>query len=236
MQKDNIVIFLNGKYSDDTKRILKICRDKKIICVDGGANMAYKLGIKPSIIVGDMDSIEPDILKYYKTQKVEIVEVDPKKDYTDFEIALLVLQNKSLANINKRFVDSEYIDIKYTKKFTTYDIIVFGATGKRLDMTMSNMKKLHNSMNMSFVTENFETIKYLKFDKNYTKHQLFNAENKTFSIIPITDLKEITLIGFEYPLKKINISNNLSLVSNVVNDAISVIECKMGEMYIIIGN
>lgn len=236
MQKNNVVIFLNGEYSEDNQRIIKMCQNKKIICVDGGANIAYKLGIKPSLIVGDMDSIEPNVLKYYKTQKVEIVEVNPKKDYTDFEIALLILQNKSIANLNKRFLESEYIDIKYTKKFSTYDIMVFGATGKRIDMTLSNMKKLHNSLNMVFITEKFETIKYLKFDKSYVKHQLFNIENKEFSIVPITDLKELTLIGFEYPLKNITISRNLSLVSNVVNDAISVIECKQGEMYIIVGD
>ena len=36
-----------------------------VICADGGADAARNLGIVPDIIVGDLDSIQPDTLKHF---------------------------------------------------------------------------------------------------------------------------------------------------------------------------
>lgn len=233
MLKDKFIVFLNGSYPKDKNKIFNLCVDRKIICADGGANYAYKLGIVPDLIIGDLDSINKDVLSYFKSKKVEIITVPSKKDYTDFEVVLLNIQNKSIINMTKRFSESDFVEIKYTKKFLNYDILVLGATGKRLDMTLSNMKKLINCPNMTFITENMEIVKYLKFNDECKKYPIYNLENRVFSIIPITDLKNLKLTGFEYPLKGNSISKNVALASNVVIDAISVIECDKGEMYII---
>lgn len=59
-----------------------------IIAVDGGANLLYDAGIVPTRIVGDMDSIRPEVLTALSERCV--VERHPvAKDETDTELALL---------------------------------------------------------------------------------------------------------------------------------------------------
>lgn len=65
-------VFLNGSYLDFDKDILK---DSIIYCVDGGANIAYKYGILPHYIIGDLDSIDEKILKYYENKNVNIIKL-----------------------------------------------------------------------------------------------------------------------------------------------------------------
>lgn len=59
---DTIGIICNGTLNDKDfhKSILK--KADLIICADGGANNADKLGVVPDYVIGDMDSAEKDIL------------------------------------------------------------------------------------------------------------------------------------------------------------------------------
>ncbi len=59
-----------------------------VICADGGSNHAISLGIKPNLIVGDMDSVDPVVLDQLKTQGAEIRKYPRDKDSSDLELAL----------------------------------------------------------------------------------------------------------------------------------------------------
>jgi thiamine pyrophosphokinase len=39
-----------------------------IICADGGANYAHEMGLIPAYIVGDMDSIRPEVKEFFTLQ------------------------------------------------------------------------------------------------------------------------------------------------------------------------
>lgn len=43
-----------------------------VICADGGANHLINIGIKPDLVVGDLDSIDENTLKNLKETNVEI--------------------------------------------------------------------------------------------------------------------------------------------------------------------
>ncbi|WP_067141316.1 thiamine diphosphokinase [Oceanivirga salmonicida] len=220
---EKIIIFLNGVYSDNLEKIKSLCTNRKIIAVDGGTNMVYKLDLIPDKIVGDMDSINNETLKFYKNKDIEIIKLDKEKDHTDFEVALLDYVPNKTGRFKNQNIEKENFD-----NLINTDILVLGATGNRLDMTMSNLKKLHSLPNMYFISENFETIKYINKSTDFK-----NLKGKTFSIIPITDIEEITLIGFKYPLNKNNISKDFGLVSNIVENNLCTVKFKKGEMYII---
>lgn len=220
------VIFLNGVYADDKSSIKKLCDNKKIIAADGGANFCYELSIIPDYIIGDLDSLKDEILQYFKKKGSIIIKTDKDKDYTDFELCLKFIENSSFDDIKTRFKKDKISILKGDS-----NILVLGATGKRVDMTLSNLKKLHNHKNMYFISENFETIKYIKLEKE--RYELKNLKDKTFSILAITDIEELTLEGFEYNLYKKNIDKSISLASNIVRDDMAYIECLKGEMYII---
>ena len=63
---ENIVIVASGEDYEKNK-ILNYCENSDyIISVDGGLNILDKLRIKPSIIIGDMDSVDKKLLTKYK--------------------------------------------------------------------------------------------------------------------------------------------------------------------------
>ena len=45
---------------------LKKSKYEKVIAVDGGLEAAKELGIIPDVIVGDFDTVRPEILSYYR--------------------------------------------------------------------------------------------------------------------------------------------------------------------------
>ncbi|MEW5841643.1 MAG: thiamine diphosphokinase [Bacteroidota bacterium] len=86
----------------------------KLICADGGANSAFKFEFVPDYIIGDLDSIKPEIYDYYY-DKCEIIQVTRQND-TDVEKCL---------------------KFAYKNKFK--DIILLGTTGDRLDHSLCNL-------------------------------------------------------------------------------------------------
>jgi thiamine pyrophosphokinase len=62
--------------------------DEFLIAVDGGSNHLFSLDVIPDLVIGDMDSIEPSILEYYRSQ-TEIVSYSSLKDESDTELAIL---------------------------------------------------------------------------------------------------------------------------------------------------
>ena len=60
-------------------------RNLPTIAVDGGADAALRLGLKPDLIIGDLDSATS--LQYWREAGVE-VQKDARQDTTDFEKAI----------------------------------------------------------------------------------------------------------------------------------------------------
>lgn len=215
------LIFLNGEYSNIDKSLLK---DRIIYCVDGGANISYNYGILPHCIIGDLDSIDEKVLDYYKQKNVKILKYSKDKDYTDFELALLNIYEVNDIDIHKRDFSTmnEFINNKH--------VDVFGALGKRIDMSLSNMNLLRLNENMVFHIDKHEIMYY----KN-KPFSILNSKNMNVSFIPIEDIQNLTLDGFLYELNNQNISKKMALVSNKITKNEAKIDFSSGEMYIIKG-
>lgn len=110
------VILANGDYGNVDSCKWLVNEADIILCADGGANYAYKMGVIPAYIVGDMDSILPQVRDYYKEQGVEFRKYPQRKDFTDTQL-ILALAEELNAN----------------------EIVFLGSLGKRLDHTLSNL-------------------------------------------------------------------------------------------------
>jgi hypothetical protein len=217
------VVFLNGEYPIIDENYIKIIKDRILICADGGANIAYKYGLTPNYIIGDLDSIDNKILEYYKKENVNMYKYDSDKDYTDFELVLMHICGIKNINLYDRF-KNEDIDFYQDK-----DVLVFGATGKRLDMTICKLKMLEKNKNMKYISHDNDLIYFIDSD-----HEINNMNNHNFSFLPSTDMKELTLKGFKYGLKKNDIEKSIGLVSNIITSNIATIEFKEGSGLIFI--
>lgn len=223
--KIEYVVFLNGVYPKDIEKLKNIVKDKRIICADGGTNTCFEMGLIPEVIIGDLDSIREEVLEFYKN--VRVIKTIKEKDYTDFELALMYIENEKLLDVTTRFKGKNSIE----KESRVTPVLVVGATGNRVDMTLSNILKLQSNKNMIFLTESFEYMRYIKLNKSVEVIEKLSGE--TFSIIPITDLKKLDLKGFVYNLDKVDIDKSIGLASNIVKEDKAYIYCEKGEMYLI---
>lgn len=175
-------IFAGGMIQEEfVKEYIGMNRADRIIAVDGGLLSVDRLGLHPTHIVGDFDTVERELLEYYRAdEKIQIRKFQPEKDLTDSQIAV------ELA-----------LELHSTK------IVFFGATGSRLDHVLGNLHLLSMAEQKGVFCEILDAnnrIFLLEAGKEYPV-----AKRKQFgiyiSLIPFTDSVEgITLTGFKYPL------------------------------------
>lgn len=83
-----VFIIANGQADFPLSLPNLIGRNDIVICADGGSNHAAKLGIKPAIVIGDMDSIAASTLSDYEQTGVDIRKFPKDKDASDLELCL----------------------------------------------------------------------------------------------------------------------------------------------------
>ena len=71
-----------------------------LICADSGANHVYELGYVPDLIIGDFDSIKPEILQAYCAKGCAIKTYPSEKDYTDTELAIQLALQEGVTQID----------------------------------------------------------------------------------------------------------------------------------------
>jgi thiamine pyrophosphokinase len=176
-----IGIILNGEI-DDYKNTKKIMLDEKyncIICSDGGANHTYEMDINPDYILGDLDSIDPDRIDYYKEAGVSFKKFPAKKDETDTELCIYLAKT----------LGADQVDF-------------YGALGGRIDHTLANIKLLYYTKEEEIYSRILSTKEdiYLIEDSEMVLH---GNKGDTISVVAAKgDAEGVTLLDLEYPLDR----------------------------------
>jgi len=177
--KTKAVIFLNGVFPHGKVIKANINKNDYLVAADGAANYLKKIKITPDIILGDLDSINKAVLKYFLKKSIPVIKYT-EQDTTDFEKSLNFIIQAGLK-----------------------DVIIFGFTSLRPDHSLNNfsvMKRYYKKLNISFIDDDFiiEFIKQnIKF--NYRKNQLI-------SLLPFPSARGITTKGLRYALKDESLS------------------------------
>jgi thiamine pyrophosphokinase len=110
------VIIANGIAPDEATVRRWLNSATQLICADGGARTALSLGLRPDVVVGDLDSLD-------EVQRVQLVAMGCRmviypvdKDWTDLELALKLAVEEGAT-----------------------DIVILGALGGRLDQELANI-------------------------------------------------------------------------------------------------
>ena len=61
-----------------------------LVAVDGGADAMARVGLTPSLLIGDLDSISAAALTALQSGGVELIRLQTAKDETDTEAAMRV--------------------------------------------------------------------------------------------------------------------------------------------------
>lgn len=146
-----------------------------LICADGGANSAFKLGLTPDVIIGDFDSARKEVLKYY-SEKSEIIQVKRQND-TDVEKCL-----------------------KYCIKKKIDEVILTGVTGDRLDHSFCNLGivlKFYDKIRIKIVHQ--KSI----LSAHSGRFEFQTVKGETISLYGFDEKTKFTSKGLKFPLKNI---------------------------------
>lgn len=164
------------------------------IAADKGLETAYKMGIKVDYILGDYDSVDSYILDMYKNN-TEVVTYPPEKDYTDTHIAV------------KKGIEV----IKSMDSIDDICLYVTGATGTRIDHTMTNIYVLNEALESgikAYVIDEYNKV-YIK-DKTF-KIGKSTQYGKYVSFIPMTEQVELSLTGMKYTISQYVLTQGKSI-------------------------
>lgn len=154
----------------------------KIIAADGGLNVLHAMGIKPDIILGDYDSAKGEYLNAYENDgSIHFERFPAHKDYTDMELA-----------------------VDMALQLGAKEILIFGATGTRLDHVIGNIFSLQKPMEQGIPAKLLDPTNVIQL-LGPGRYELNASEafGKYVSFLPYTDhVTGITLTGFLYPLQE----------------------------------
>lgn len=201
------VILCDGDIPDREQILSELKDAKHFIAADGGANRAHELDLQPDIITGDFDS-------YIVTGKEKSTIIkNPDQETNDLEKALSI----SL------------------KRFSTH-VIIFGATGKRVDHTMKNLSVLlqfNDKFDQISFKDKFSSIRIIKspFKEEFPLYS-------SISLFPLSgEVTGITTRGLRYPLKNELLKNGVQDgTSNESVEKIVEIEFKKGDLLLIVNH
>jgi thiamine pyrophosphokinase len=110
------IIFANGEFNHPESARFALKPGDLVIAADGGARLCRQLGLAPSILIGDFDSLDEAELAYFQSIGTEIIRHPQRKDFTDLELAL-----------------------RHAYSLGIKEALVFAALGKRWDQTLANL-------------------------------------------------------------------------------------------------
>ncbi len=195
-------VFLISGSPDIDYKFLEFVKDniidfKKdtIYAIDKGLEVCDKLKISVSKIIGDFDSVEPNILKKYPDKK--FLRYSPDKDISDTEIA---------------------VDLALSSNFQ--EIIILNSSGARQDHFLFNMLLLFKKPEVIKILSSDGVLWALQsaFD-SFIKLK----PDSIFSLIPMSKCVDVSISGSKYELKNktLELSSTLTL-SNLANGEIRV--------------
>jgi thiamine pyrophosphokinase len=204
------IIFANGEL-DPVDSGLEIQEDDLIIAADGGSQHCLMLDLIPDVLIGDLDSSPPVLVTQWKSSGVEVIDYPEDKDQTDLELAILYAQDQNVT-----------------------EILVYGAIGGRLDMTLGNLMLLtHPELETPLRLICGKQEVHLIFPKQIL--EIFGKPGEIISLIPLKPGPSlVTTQGLEYPLKRESLNLGYTRgISNRLIESKALIELDSGLLALI---
>ena len=192
---------------------MKSIYGQNIIVCDRGLEALYQLKIIPNHVVGDFDSVSPNVLTFYQNKpQVVFHTYNAEKDNTDTDIAL-----------------------KLAIKLKSSKITILGALGKRMDHAIANIHILKDALESEIlcqILDEHNRIYLINKEMTLEKEKIYG---KYVSLIPLTSTVEgLTLTGFKYPLNNYDLPVGTSLgISNEMIEDRAHIKMEKGILIVI---
>lgn len=198
MSKKGIIVSGGRIDRDFALEQIRIINPEIVIGVDSGLDFLYQNEIVPTHIVGDFDSVNQEVISYYKkNMDIPIREFNPVKDATDTEIA-----------------------VRLSVELGVKELWILGATGSRLDHVWGNIQTLviaHEAGVKAYILDKNNKITLIERKASLRKKDAFGTY---FSVFPLNgNVDSFSIQGAKYPLENYTLSPCDSLcVSNEIEE------------------
>ena len=175
---------------------LKEHKFEKVVAVDGGLEAAKELDIIPDVIVGDFDTVHPEILAYYRKMEHIVWEVhQPEKDDTDTMLA-----------------------VKQALSVGAEEIQIYGGLGGRFDHSIANVQTLRYLSEHGAVGSLCDAQNWMTVQTTVTVRQYPRRDGWYFSLLSLSDTcTGVTITGAKYCLQNGTLHANFPLgISNEI--------------------
>ena len=196
----HIVIVAGGEESD--QEFLRREMHGDFWCADRGYLLSRSVGLAPSLVIGDLDSLQHHHLHELEQAGAEILRYPPQKDESDLELALREAQNRGYSRVT-----------------------FLGMTGGRLDHALFNLLAvlgLAHDIGVEAVALSSDSLVRLLGPGD---HVFPAVPGSLCSLLPLTPtVEQVDLEGFRYLLRgeDLKSSSTRSLSNIVVADPIRI--------------
>lgn len=198
-------IIISGGVIDDefVGNILAEEEEAYVIGVDRGVEYLYHHEIMPQYIVGDFDSIDPEVIAYYRNEtNVAIREFNPIKDATDTEIA-----------------------IRLGITLGSHELIILGATGGRIDHLWANIQTLAVACKagvQAYILDDKNKIYVIDKPCTIKKKEAFGPYLSVFTLSG--EVFDFNLTGTKWPLRHHTLKpyDSLTVSNRFEEDAVKI--------------
>jgi thiamine pyrophosphokinase len=203
--KRSAVVLCNGEAPSKTLLARAVRHADLFVCADGGANTARSHDVMPDLVIGDLDSVTAATLRWCRGTRIVRV---GRQDNTDLEKTLDHLLTKGVG-----------------------DLLILGAAGGRLDMTLGNLSVLWNYTSRMTIT---------CAGDGWRAHPVVGTlvmsvrPKSNVSLVPFGACSGITLEGLKYPLRNARMRIGEIGVSNVAVRAQVTVTVKRGRMLVLV--
>ncbi|MHB8962523.1 MAG: thiamine diphosphokinase [Saccharofermentanales bacterium] len=167
------------------EKLKEICAKAEfVVAADGGMKHLAALGIRPDILVGDMDSISGTLLMNVQSDPgIEVVRYDTRKNMTDSEIA-----------------------VQNAISHACSSLLLIGASGSRPDHVLSNQMMAASIAQKGIpciLTDGITSIFTVTAENSPFRYPLqgLRVDADVISIIPVIgDARNLSIRNLEYPL------------------------------------
>jgi thiamine pyrophosphokinase len=179
-----IVIFANGVLTEPDRLRHRLHPTDRIFCADGGTTHARALGLIPQAIIGDLDSLPPQLISEMEAAGVAIYLHPARKDQTDLELAFqLALAEKP------------------------DEILLVTALGGRLDQMLANIFLLTRPEYASTQLTLVDGPQWATVLHSHQALTLTGQPGEVLSLVPLTPtVQQVNLTGVEWPLEGATLS------------------------------
>lgn len=173
-------VMVGGPQEQIPVEMVRQHQDETWIGVDHGATLLLDWGIKPVAAIGDFDSTAPAEFARLKERLADIETYPPAKDFTDTQLGIMTA----------------------IKKFQPDQIIIWGATGARLDQELANLylpmqERFRPYLSRIQLVDRYNIVRYF-LPGTYSIYRRPDFDYLAF--VNLTPVRGLTLPDEKYPL------------------------------------